>query len=326
MNDGYWKHKNVFVTGCTGLLGSWLVQDLVEKGANVTGLIRDWVPKSNLVSQKSIEQMNIVRGDITDYDLMERILNEYEIETVFHLAAQTIVGIANRNPISTFETNIKGTWNILEACRRNATVKKIIVASSDKAYGEHKKLPYTENAPLKGSHPYDVSKSCSDLMAFAYHNTYGLPVCITRCGNFFGGGDLNFNRIVPGTIRSALNDENPVIRSDGSFIRDYIFIGDAVNAYLFLAEKMDKSEIHGEAFNFSNEIQLTVLELVNEVLRIIDRADLEPVVLNEVKGEIRHQYLSAAKAKKLLGWKPTYTVEEGLIETIEWYKEFFKDD
>ena len=326
MSNTYWKNKNVFVTGCTGLLGSWLVKDLVEKGANVTGLIRDWVPKSNLILQDSINKINTIRGDVNDYFLMERILNEYEIDTVFHLAAQTIVSIANRNPMSTFETNIKGTWNILEACRRNTTVKRVIVASSDKAYGEHEILPYTENAPLKGSHPYDVSKSCADLLAFSYHNTYELPVCITRCGNFYGGGDLNFNRIVPGTIRSILLDERPIIRSDGTFIRDYIYIRDAVNAYLFLAEKMDELDIHGEAFNFSNEIQLTVLELTNQILRTMDKADFEPNVLNEVKGEIMHQYLSAAKAKNILGWSPTYTVEEGLKETIDWYKEFFKND
>ena len=326
MSNAYWKNKNVLVTGCTGLLGSWLVKDLVEKGANVTGLIRDWVPKSNLILQDSINKINTVRGDINDYFLMERVLNEYEIDTVFHLAAQTIVSIANRNPMSTFDTNIKGTWNILEACRRNPTVERVIVASSDKAYGEHEILPYTEDAPLKGSHPYDVSKSCADLLAFSYHNTYELPVCITRCGNFYGGGDLNFNRIVPGTIRSILSDERPIIRSDGTFIRDYIYIRDAVNAYLFLAEKMDELDIHGEAFNFSNEIQLTVLELTNQILRTMDKADFEPIVLNDVKGEIKHQYLSAAKAKSILGWSPAYTVEEGLKETIDWYKEFFKND
>ena len=326
MSNTYWKNKNVFVTGCTGLLGSWLVKDLVEKGANVTGLIRDWVPKSNLILQDSINKINTVRGDINDYFLMERILNEYEIDTIFHLAAQTIVSIANRNPMSTFETNIKGTWNILEACRRNPTVERVIVASSDKAYGEHEILPYTEDAPLKGSHPYDVSKSCADLLAFTYHNTYELPVCITRCGNFYGGGDLNYNRIVPGTIRSILLGERPIIRSDGTFIRDYIYIRDAVNAYLFLAEKMDELDIHGDAFNFSNEIQLTVLELTNYILGIMDRTDLEPVILNETKGEIKHQYLSAAKAKDILGWNPTYTVDEGLKETIDWYKEFFKND
>jgi CDP-glucose 4,6-dehydratase len=326
MKNNYWRNKNVFVSGCTGFLGSWLVKDLVVKGANITGMIRDWVPKSNLILQGSLNNINTVRGDIHDYFLIERVLNEYEIDTVFHLAAQTIVSIANRNPMSTFETNIKGTWNILEACRRTPTIKKVIVASSDKAYGEHEILPYMEDAPLKGTHPYDVSKSCADLIAYTYNNTYDLPVCITRCGNFYGGGDLNFNRIVPGTIRSVLLNERPLIRSDGSFIRDYIYIRDAVNAYLYLAEKMDELDIHGEAFNFSNEIQLSVLELTYEILKLMGREDLKPIVLNEVKGEIKHQYLSASKARNKLGWKPKYILEEGLIETIDWYKEFLKND
>ena len=322
-HKNYWRNKNVFITGCTGLLGSWLVKTLVENEANVIGLIRDWVPKSNLILQNTINKIITVRGEVEDYFLLERILNEYEIDTVFHLAAQTIVGIANRNPISTFETNIEGTWNILEACRKNSTIKKIIIASSDKAYGEHKTLPYTEDAPLKGSHPYDVSKSCADLIAFAYYNTYKLPVCVTRCGNFFGGGDLNFNRIIPGTIRSIIFDERVVIRSNGKFIRDYIYILDAVNAYLCLAEKIDEKKVIGEAFNFSNEIQLTVIELVNKILSIMDRKEFKPIILNEVKGEIEHQYLSAAKAKELLGWSPKYALEEGLRETVEWYKNEF---
>ncbi len=319
----YWRHKNVFITGCTGLLGSWLTKALVEKGANVIGLVRDHIPKSNFILLGMDERINIVRGEIENLETLERIINEYEIDTIFHLAAQTIVTIANRNPIPTFETNIKGTWNILEACRRSKTVKKVIVASSDKAYGQHKVLPYKENASLQGSHPYDVSKSCADLIAHTYYNTYDLPVCITRCGNFYGGGDLNFNRIVPGTIRSVLFNESPVIRSDGSFIRDYIYILDAVNAYILLAEKMDNKEIHGEAFNFSNEIQLTVLELTRLIIKQMKRDDLKPVVLNEVSGEIEHQYLSAEKARKKLNWKPIYNIEKGMIETIAWYKSFF---
>lgn len=323
MSKRYWRDKNVFVTGCTGLLGSWLTKKLVEKGANVIGLIRDWVPKSNLILQDYVNKIVTVRGEVEDIFLLERSLNEYEIDTVFHLAAQTIVSTANRNPISTFETNIKGTWNLLEACRRSPTVKKVIVASSDKAYGICETLPYAEDTPLKGSHPYDVSKSCTDLIAFTYYNTYKLPVCVTRCGNFYGGGDLNFNRIVPGTIRSVINNESPVIRSDGRFIRDYIYILDAVNAYLYLTEKMDDKNIHGETFNFSNEIQLTVIELVEKILDIMGRRYLEPVILNEAAGEIKHQYLSAEKAKRVFGWHPKYTIDEGLKETVEWYREFF---
>ncbi|MCJ7571933.1 MAG: GDP-mannose 4,6-dehydratase [Candidatus Thermoplasmatota archaeon] len=321
MVDKFWKDRNVFVTGCTGLVGSWLTKALVEGGANVTGLIRDLVPKSNLNWSGFNDKINIVRGEVEDYFLLQRVMNEYEIDTVFHLAAQTIVTIANRNPISTFESNIKGTWNVLEACRGAPLVKRIIVSSSDKAYGDQEKLPYDENTPLEGKHPYDVSKSCADLLCRAYFETYKLPVCITRCGNFYGGGDLNFNRIVPGTIHSVLNKKAPIIRSDGSLVRDYFYIEDGVEAYILLAEKMEELEIQGEAFNFSNEIQVTVLDLVEKILKIM-KSDLKPKILKETTNEIKHQYLSAKKAKETLKWKPKYTLEEGLQRTIKWYEGF----
>lgn len=320
----FWNGRRVLVTGCTGLLGSWLTKTLVEKGAEVTGLIRDLVPESNLAWTGFDERINAVRGELEDYFVLERALNEYEIDTVFHLGAQTIVSIANRNPLSTFGSNIKGTWNLLEACRRTDSISRVVVASSDKAYGVHEQLPYAETFPLLGCHPYDVSKSCADLLAAAYHKTYRLPVCITRCGNFYGGGDLNFSRIVPGTIRSVIRNQTPVIRSDGSFIRDYIFILDAVEAYSLLAEHMDDIGIHGEAFNFSNEIQMTVLEITRKILSLMNREDLQPKILNVITGEIKHQYLSARKARGILGWEPKYTVEEGLKETIRWYQGFFE--
>jgi len=321
----FWKDRNVFITGCTGLLGSHLTKMLVEKKANVVGLVRDLVPRSNLVQTGVFDKINIVRGCIEDFYTVERALNEYEIDTAFHLAAQTIVGIANRNPLSTFESNIKGTWCLLEACRRVPTVSRIVAASSDKAYGDQEKLPYDEKAPLMGSHPYDVTKSCADLIASMYYRTYKLPVCVTRCGNFYGPGDLNFNRIVPGTIRSALNGEPPKIRSDGSNIRDYFYVKDGALAYMHLAEKMDDSKIHGEPFNFSNELQITVLELTNKILKLMRREDLKPVVLNEAKNEIKHQFLSAKKAKKVLDWEAKYDLAGSLKETIEWYTELLKD-
>lgn len=264
--DLYWKNKNVFVTGCTGFLGSWLVKSLVDKGARVVGLVRDIVPDSNLYKNGYFSKINIVNGELEDQNLLERTLGEYEIDTIFHLGAQTIVGIANRNPISTFESNIRGTYNLLEAARHSPLIKRIVIASSDKAYGDQKELPYNEEMPLIGKHPYDVSKSCVDLIAQAYFKTFNLPVCITRCGNFFGGGDLNFNRIIPDAIRSVLQNKEPVIRSDGTLIRDYFYIEDGVNAYLSLAEKMDQLKIYGEAFNFSNENQLTVLEVAKKLL------------------------------------------------------------
>lgn len=320
----FWKDRNVFVSGCTGLLGSHLTGILVDRKANVIGLVRDMVPKSNLVQTGIYSKINITRGCVEDFLTVERVLNEYEIDTVFHLAAQTIVGTANRNPLSTFESNIKGTWCILEACRRVSTVTRIVVASSDKAYGEQEELPYQETAPLKGSHPYDVSKSCADLIAYAYYKTYGLPICVTRCGNFYGPGDLNFNRIVPGTIRSVLNNEIPVIRSDGTFIRDYFYVKDAALAYMHLAKEMDDMSIHGEVFNFSNELQIPVLKLVEKILGLMGRVDLKPVVLNQARNEIRHQYLSAKKARDLLEWKPEYSLDSALRETIEWYTKFLQ--
>lgn len=322
-SDSFWIDRNVFVTGCTGLLGSWLTDALCRSKANVTGLVRDGVPRSRFTADGIDRLVNTVRGELEDFRLLERALNEYEIQTVFHLAAQTIVGTANRNPLSTFESNIRGTWNVLEACRRVPTVRQIIVASSDKAYGVQERLPYDEESPLQGTHPYDVSKSCADLVASAYYHTYRMPICVTRCGNLFGGGDLNFNRIIPGTIRSVLRGDAPIIRSDGSYIRDYFYVEDAVHAYLFLAEHLAADPtIAGEAFNFSHEMRVSVVELVRMILRVMDREGVTPQILNEAANEIPNQYLSAKKAKERLGWKPEYSFEEGLQKTVAWYREF----
>jgi CDP-glucose 4,6-dehydratase len=324
-SDGFWQDRRVFVTGCTGLVGAWTVRALMERGAHVVGLVRDGVPGSELARSGLLEQIDVVRGGVEDHPLLERILGEYEIQTVLHLAAQTIVGIANRGPLSTFETNIKGTWCLLEAARRCGKPPQVIVASSDKAYGEQTTLPYTEDAPLQGRHPYDASKSCTDILALTYHHTYRLPVCVTRCGNFYGGGDLNWNRIVPGTIRSVLRGQRPVIRSDGSFVRDYFYVKDGAAAYLHLAQCMARQpEVVGEAFNFSNEIQVTVLDVARRILRLMDApAHLE--VRGEASNEIKHQYLSAAKARRMLGWGPRYDLDEGLTETIDWYRGYFAE-
>jgi CDP-glucose 4,6-dehydratase len=298
----------------------------LETGADVVCLVRDWVPGSEIVRSGNLEQVKVVRGDICDRAILERTLGEYEIDTVFHLAAQTIVGIANRNPSSTFESNIAGTWNVLEAARRSPLVKAIVIASSDKAYGDQQKLPYSEDMPLQGGHPYDVSKSCADLLAQSYGKTYGMPVAITRCGNFFGGGDLNWNRIVPGTIRSVLRGERPVIRSDGRFVRDYFYVEDGAACYMLLAEFLLQhgDRVKGQAFNFSNEVQVTVSELATMIIEKMD-SSLTPDIRNEACHEIRHQYLSAERARKELGWHPLFTLEEGLTRTISWYRDFFKD-
>jgi len=321
-SNGFWLDRPVFVTGATGLVGGWLVRRLLDAGADLVCLVRDWVPQSELVRQGLLEQVKVVRGDVGDASLLERTLGEYEIDTIIHLAAQTIVGIANRNPVSTFETNIAGTWALLEACRRSPTVRQIVVASSDKAYGDHERLPYTEDAPLRGVHPYDVSKSCADLLAQSYAVTYGLPVAITRCGNFYGGGDLNWNRIVPGTIRSVLRGQRPVIRSDGQYVRDYFYAEDGAMVNMLLAESLAQNpDLCGQAFNFSNEIQVTVLELVERLLALMN-SRLEPEIRSEATNEIRHQYLSAAKAREKLNWQPLFTLDEGLRRTIDWYTAF----
>jgi CDP-glucose 4,6-dehydratase len=306
-------------------VGSWLLKELTAAGADVTCLVRDWVPQSEVVRSKLLERVKVVRGDVRDQGLLERLLGEYETTTVIHLAAQTIVTIANRNPVATFETNIAGTWSLLEACRRSPRVGQIVLASSDKAYGDCLELPYSETTPLAGQHPYDVSKSCADLIAHTYAVTYGQNVVITRCGNFYGGGDLNWNRIVPGTMRSVIRGERPVIRSDGEFVRDYFYVEDGAAAYMMLAERLhgDADALRGQAFNFSNEIQLSVRQIVEKVLSVAG-SSLEPVILNEASHEIRHQYLSAEKARRMLDWRPRYELDTGLERTLAWYRAFLQ--
>jgi CDP-glucose 4,6-dehydratase len=289
--------------------------------------VRDWVPSSEAVRAGALDKITVVRGDVRDQALLERVLGEFEIDTVFHLAAQTIVGIAQRNPVSTFESNVQGTWGLLEACRRSPRVKQIVLASSDKAYGDQERLPYDETTPLQGRHPYDVSKSCADLIAQTYANAYRAPVAVTRCGNFYGGGDLNWNRIVPGTVRALLRNERPVIRSDGLFVRDYFYVEDGAAAYMCLAEELAArpDELRGHAFNFSNEAPVTVLEIVAQISRILGSA-LVPNVRNEVSHEIRKQFLSAAKAHRMLSWKPLFTLSAGLEATVRWYRDFLSHD
>jgi CDP-glucose 4,6-dehydratase len=322
VSDKFWFGRPVLVTGASGLVGSALVRLLVEARAAVVCLIRDQVPQSELVRSGLYDRVRVVRGDVVDQALMERALGEYEIDTLFHLAAQTIVSIANRNPVATLDSNIRGTWSVLEAARRSPTVKQIVVASSDKAYGSQEKLPYSEETPLEGRHPYDASKSCADLIAQMYAHSYALPVCITRCGNFYGPGDLNWNRIVPGTLRSALLGQRPIIRSDGKFVRDYLYVDDGAAAYMDTAQAMaSHRELCGHAFNFSNEEPLAVRPLVDRILKVVGRSDLEPEVRNEASNEIREQFLSAQKARALLGWKPRFTLDDGLQRAAEWYRQ-----
>jgi len=320
----FWRDRPTLVTGCTGILGSWLTRALVELGTDVVGLVRDWVPESELVRSGTIERINVVRGDVADAEIMQRCFSDYEVNTCFHLAAQTVVGIANRMPAPTFETNIKGTWTVLEAARLWPGTERVIVASSDKAYGSHEILPYDEGAPLHGRHPYDVSKSCADLIALAYAATYELPVAVTRCANMYGGGDLNWNRIVPGTMRAVLRGERPVIRSDGSPRRDYIYVMDAVEAYLTLAEAMVSGEFTGEAFNFGVDNPVSAMEMVERIVALSPYPNSTPIVKGEAENEIQDQYLNSAKAKHLLGWQARYSLDEGLRATMDWYKAYLE--
>ncbi|MBK6328564.1 MAG: GDP-mannose 4,6-dehydratase [Chloroflexi bacterium] len=322
LNDNFWQDKHVFVTGCSGLLGSWLTAELVTRGARVIGLVRDRLGDTHLARTGASKQIDVVRGNVTDYELMERTMADYEIDTVFHLAAQTQVGTANRVPMPTFETNIKGTWIILEAARRNPSVQRLVMASSDKAYGTHDSLPYREDTPLQGQHPYDVSKSCADLISRTYAHTYGLPVTVTRCANLYGGGDLNWNRIVPGTIRSVLRGEQPIIRSDGTMRRDYIFIKDVVGGYLRVAEAMHRPDVAGQAFNFGIDNPVSVLEMVQAIIQLSGKAAIKPIILDEVQNEIQNQFLCSEKARQVLGWEPVYDLEAGLRETVDWYRGF----
>jgi CDP-glucose 4,6-dehydratase len=320
--NGFWYGRSVFVTGASGLLGGWLVKDLVEAGAGVVALVRDGVPQSMLFREGWINRVNTVHGGLNDPELLRRSMGEYAVDTVFHLAAQAIVGVAKVDPISTLKTNVEGTWNILEAARQTQ-VKHIVVASSDKAYGSSQELPYREDQPLQGRYPYDVSKSCTDLISTMYAATYRLPVVIARCANLFGGGDLNLSRTIPGAILATLQNERFQIRSDGKFVRDYLYVKDAAAAYMLLAEKLSENPgLAGEAFNFGLELPLNVLETASRVLAIMHRQDLEPIVQNIASSEIREQYMSAEKARTVLGWKTRYTLDEGLAETVEWYSSF----
>ena len=319
-DQDFWRDTRVFVTGATGIVGSWLVRDLLEKGAHVAVLVRDADPQSELLRSGDINRCNVYNGGLEDLWTLERAISLHEAEYVFHLGAQTIVGVAHRNPFTTFETNVRGTYNLLEACRiHGSLVRGVIVASSDKAYGEVESLPYVETMPLRGRHPYEVSKSCTDLIAASYCHSYDVPVVIARCGNIYGGGDLNWSRIVPGTIRTVLRGERPVLRSDGTYRRDYIYVKDVARAYMLLGERASDPSVRGEAFNFSDESPLAVLDIVGAIGREMG-VELKPEIRDIARGEIRDQYLDAAKARSVLGWRAAYNLQSGLRETVAWYR------
>ena len=321
--SNFWKGRNVFITGGDGFIGSWLTKALVEKGANVICLIRDIAQHGGLTLHKLNNSVEMVFGSVTDYALMQRVLNEKKVDTCFHLAAQAIVRVANESPLSTFESNIKGTWVLLEACRNYKNISRIIAASSDKAYGKHDKLPYSEEFSLLPIHPYEASKACSDILVRSYAQTYDLPVAVTRCANTYGGGDLNFDRIVPETIKHILFGEPILIRSNGKFKREFFYVKDAAKAYLVMGEKLEELGLKGEAFNFGTDQPVVILDLVRKIVEISGKHDTEIKILNEAKAEIKDQFLSNKKARSVLNWSPEYDLDRGLRETYEWYKDHF---
>ena len=322
-NMGFWSERNVLVTGADGFIGSWLAKRLVDEGASVITIARDLKKDANFKLMGIKERMTIVHADLAEYDKVQRAINQFSVDTCFHLAAQAIVQFANHSPLPTFESNIKGTWNILEACRNSKNIERIVVASSDKAYGSQKKLPYREDSPLLGLYPYDASKACADILSRAYYKTYGLPVAVTRNANTYGGGDLNFSRLVPDVIRCALKRKRFIIRSDGKYKRDYMYVKDAVTSYLILAENLYRKDAKGEAFNFGTGKPISVLGLFEKISQLTGNK-IKPKILGEVKNEIKEQYLSTEKVKKMFNWKPKYTLEQGLKETIEWYQNYLK--
>ncbi|MDP2923373.1 MAG: GDP-mannose 4,6-dehydratase [Candidatus Omnitrophota bacterium] len=323
MDKRFWKNKKALVTGYEGFLGSNLTKNLISYSAKIIGLDQVKNRPISVLNSSLRKDIICIKGNVGDLKIVRNVINKYKPQIIFHLAAEAIVNRANKNPILTFESNIKGTWNILEASRDKKFIEAIVVASSDKAYGSHKILPYEEDAPLKGDHPYDVSKSCADLISYAYYHTYNLPVAITRCGNVYGPGDFNFSRIIPDAVKCALSNKTFFIRSDGKFTRDYIYIDDIADGYILLAEKLQKNKLAGEAFNFSNEKPITVIELAKRIYQLV-RLKPNYRILNQAKYEIRNQYLASAKARKILGWKPKYNLEEGLNKTIEWYRDYFE--
>lgn len=320
----FWKDKRVFITGATGFIGSWLTKHLVDFGAFVVILVRDQSPQSELIRSGYMQKVQVINGKLEDFYTLGRAISEYQVDTVFHLGAQTQVTNAILNPFYTFETNIRGTYNLLEACRHTkGTVKRIIIASSDKAYGQGEILPLVEKTPLNAIYPYDVSKACTDLLALSYYHTYNLPVAVTRAANVYGGGDFNWDRLIPGIIHSLYKDERPTLRSDGSFLRDYLFIEDMVYAYLTIGKLFEERDLSGEVFNFGTNQPSSVLQVYKLIAKFMGKEEIKPIIESRVTSETKDQYVSIEKAKQMLSWKPSCSLDVGLEITVDWYKNYF---
>ena len=321
MADQFWRGRSVLVTGAAGFVGSHVTRALVRAGADVTALVRDVHPQALRLNLADVEvQLRaVVTADLTSFEALRRIIAEYEVQTIMHLGAQAIVTTANRSPVSSFESNVRGTWQLLEAARGHATVDGVVVASSDKAYGTHAALPYREDFPLQPRYPYDVSKACADLIARSYAATFDMPVAVSRCSNIYGPGDLNFSRIIPDMVRSALRGGPLVIRGAGTSVREYLYVDDAVSSYLTLGERVDAEDVRGRAFNFGGGFAIATIDLVQKIMALTDRKDA-PTILGQTSGEIAAQYLDSDLARETLGWAPETDLDEGLARTVAWYR------
>jgi len=316
-----WREVRALVTGGAGFIGSHIARALVKRGAEVFVLDRKFGPSSSFSLMGLEGRVTRIEGDVRDKDAVLEVLASCSITHVFHLAALAVVGEAARAPSVAFDVNVRGTWAVLEAARAYGGCEAILVASSDKAYGEQPRLPYTEDMPLLGSDPYSASKACADIVARSYGLTYDLPVVVVRASNAYGEGDVNMSRIVPSVVVPALRGKRPVLRSDGTLLRDYIYVGDLAEAYLALAERAKEEGVRGEAFNVGSGRPLSVLELTRAILRAVGREDLKPVILGEARGEISRQFVDISRIKERTGWEPKTSLEEGLRRTVEWYRE-----
>jgi CDP-glucose 4,6-dehydratase len=320
-----WHGRVALVTGCTGLLGCWVSRRLCDLGARVVGLVRDAVTDGHPFERFGLrDRMKLVTGSVDDFDLVRRLVAEERVQVILHLAGQSRVHVAAERPRLAFEVNIRGTWNVLEAVRVAGTRTPVVLASSGTVYGTADELPFTEDTPLRSTSPYDASKACAESVARSYHATFGVPVCLVRSGNLYGGGDLHIERIVPGTIRALLSGERPVIQGDGRAVRDYLYVDDAARAYVMLAEATDDSEIAGEAFNLGAERPTTVADIVETIMRVGGRPDLTAHVLGRPAPAVPAMVLSSLKARKAVGWRAETPLETGLASTIAWYREFWR--
>ena len=318
MKKEFWDGRNVLVTGAGGFKGSHLVEELSKTDANIISLVRDFDPRSYFETEGLGKKSTVVIGDIKDPVKIADIMSRYDINSVFHLGAQPLVTTALRNPKETLESNIMGTVNVLEAARLYSNATEILVVSSDKAYGPCDKLPYSETERLQGRAPYDVSKSCADLIAQMYAKVFDMPVTVSRCANVFGPGDLNLDRLVPGIMEAVIKGKALNIRSDGKMIREYIYVKDSVDGYMTLLENIDKTR--GEAFNIAGKEILSVIDAVNRVSSALGQ-QVSMNILNKAKAEIGEQYLDGSKIKNLLGWEPETPFDDAVRQTYDWYKQ-----